>query len=143
MLRRVSANFARQAFKSQASNNTAKLFAPFAVSNVNQKPEQIVFQKRFTSKGSKGPTVAVVLSGCGYLDGTEITEAVSIMIHLSEKGYNVVFFAPESDQQETIDHNTKTVESNEVRNLIAEASRITRAKTLSLKNLRVRNKAII
>lgn len=136
MLRRISATVARQAIKNQTSNS-AKLFAPFAV-NTTQKPEQIAFQKRFTSKGAKGPTVAVVLSGCGYLDGTETTEAVSIMIHLSEKGYNVVFFAPDGDQQETIDHNTKTVESNEVRNLIAEASRITRAKTLSLKNLRVR-----
>ena len=30
--------------------------------------------------------VGVVFSGCGYLDGTEITEAVSILIALDRRG---------------------------------------------------------
>jgi hypothetical protein len=139
MLRRVTSTLVRQTLKAAQNNNNAKFLAPFATTNFNNNKAEYLtgFQKRFTSKGVKGPTVAVVLSGCGYLDGSEITEAVSVMIHLSEKGYNVVFFAPDGDQQEVIDHNTKAVESNEVRNIIAESSRITRVKTLSLKNLRV------
>ena len=40
--------------------------------------------------------VAVVLSGCGYLDGAEVTEAVSSLIALSEEGATVEVFAPKS-----------------------------------------------
>jgi len=38
------------------------------------------------------------------LDGTEITEAVSLIIHLTEKKLNIQFFAPNTQQEETIDH---------------------------------------
>lgn len=43
--------------------------------------------------------IAVVLSGCGYKDGSEITESVSVLIALSELGAEVRCFAP-SDQLE-------------------------------------------
>ena len=33
--------------------------------------------------------IAVVLSGCGYLDGTEITEAISLVIALHQNGAEV------------------------------------------------------
>lgn len=39
--------------------------------------------------------VAVVLSGCGHKDGSEITEAVSTLIALSEAGAVVEVFAPD------------------------------------------------
>ncbi|KAG2381927.1 hypothetical protein C9374_005719 [Naegleria lovaniensis] len=85
-----------------------------------------------TEKGS----IAVLLSGCGYLDGTEITEAVSVMIQLSKKGYKIAFFAPDINQEETYDHLTKTLDKNEVRNIRSEASRITRQSVLKLEQYR-------
>lgn len=81
-------------------------------------------------------TIAVILSGCGYLDGTEITEAVSVMVHLSKKGYKLAFFAPDINQEETYDHLTKNLENNEVRNIRTEASRITRQNVLKLEQFR-------
>lgn len=38
--------------------------------------------------------IAVVLSGCGHEDGTEITEAVSVLIAITEMGASYVCFAP-------------------------------------------------
>ncbi len=38
--------------------------------------------------------IAVVLSGCGHQDGSEITETVSALICLSQTGAKVVCFAP-------------------------------------------------
>lgn len=39
--------------------------------------------------------IAVVLSGCGHTDGTEITEAISVLIAITEMGASYVCFAPE------------------------------------------------
>jgi len=138
MFRRISTVAARNAISKFNNANNAKQFAPFVAGNLQSvQTPQFNVQKRFTSKGTKGPTVAVVMTGAGFLDGTEITEAVSLMIHLSEKGYNAVFFSPEGDVQEIFDHNTRAVEKNEVRNIFSEVARITRTKTLALKTLRV------
>lgn len=41
-----------------------------------------------------GKQVALVLSGCGHKDGSEITEAVSCLIALTEAGAHVSVFAP-------------------------------------------------
>ena len=40
--------------------------------------------------------VAVVLSGCGVFDGSEIHEAVSVLTHLSRNGARVQCFAPDT-----------------------------------------------
>lgn len=39
--------------------------------------------------------IAVVLSGCGHADGTEITEAVSALIAITEAGASYTCFAPD------------------------------------------------
>ena len=44
--------------------------------------------------------IALILSGCGHKDGTEITEAVSTIIALSQLGAKVSFFAPENSMAE-------------------------------------------
>ena len=38
--------------------------------------------------------VAVILSGCGFLDGTEITEAISTLIAIGQHGGQYKVFAP-------------------------------------------------
>lgn len=77
--------------------------------------------------------IAVVLSGCGNKDGAEITEAVSLMIALSEQGAEVEFFAP---NEEFVAKNFLTGEPMpEKRNIMAEAARISRSKIKDLKSL--------
>jgi enhancing lycopene biosynthesis protein 2 len=42
--------------------------------------------------------IAVVLSGCGHTDGTEVTEAISAFIAITEMGASYVCFAPEAGE---------------------------------------------
>ena len=70
------------------------------------------------------------------MDGTEITEAVSTLIHLSRSGYKTMCFAPDGNQEETYDHATKAVEKNEVRDMAAESSRISRVPVRKLNTLK-------
>lgn len=71
--------------------------------------------------------VAVVLSGCGFLDGSEIHEAVLTLLALDRAGADVTCLAPDVDQIHVIDHRRKTP-AEETRNVLAEAARISRGK---------------
>lgn len=77
--------------------------------------------------------IAVVLSGCGYLDGSEITEAVSLLIALGEAGAEVTCFAP-SIELTTVDH-LAAKETSEKREVLKESARIARGKVKDLKDL--------
>ncbi|PIS12157.1 MAG: isoprenoid biosynthesis protein ElbB [Bdellovibrio sp. CG10_big_fil_rev_8_21_14_0_10_47_8] len=85
---------------------------------------------------SKGPAkkIAVVLSGCGNKDGTEITEAVSLMIGLSAAGADIQYFAPDLDI--TAQNFLTGQPLAEKRNLMSESARITRSQIKDLKELR-------
>lgn len=80
--------------------------------------------------------IAVVLAGCGHKDGTEITEAVSTLIALSEAGVSYKVFAPDMNFPVT-NHtaNTLTPSSDDARNLMVESARISRGDIHSLKEL--------
>lgn len=65
----------------------------------------------------------MVLSGCGFKDGTEITEAVSSIISLSQLGAELHFFAPRIEFTST--HHL-TGEPGEARDTLVESARITR-----------------
>lgn len=72
------------------------------------------------------PKVAVVLSGCGFLDGAEIHESVSVLIHLSRHGAAIWCFAPDIPL-DAVNHATgKPMEQK--RNVLVEAARIARGK---------------
>jgi enhancing lycopene biosynthesis protein 2 len=75
--------------------------------------------------------VAVVLSGCGFLDGAEITEAVSTLIALDQAGFSYDCFAPDRPQLHVVDH-AKGVPTGESRNILAESARIARGKIAPL-----------
>ena len=81
--------------------------------------------------------IAVVLSGCGYLDGSEITESVSLLIALGEAGAEVTCFAP-SIELTTVDH-LAAKETSEKREVIKESARIARGKVKDLKDLLVKD----
>ncbi len=66
---------------------------------------------------------AVVLSGCGSLDGSDVWEVVLLSYHLSRKGKTPAFYAPDVKQREVINHITQTI-IQETRNALNESARI-------------------
>lgn len=81
--------------------------------------------------------VALVLSGCGVFDGSEIHESVLCLLALSEAGHSVHFFAPDREQKKVINHLTHEEKSGERRNILEESARIARGKILPLAKLNV------
>jgi enhancing lycopene biosynthesis protein 2 len=75
--------------------------------------------------------IAVVLSGCGVYDGSEIHESVLTLLALSRRGAIVQCFAPDVDQLHVIDHLSGDV-SGESRNVLRESARIARGKIAPL-----------
>lgn len=76
----------------------------------------------------QGSSVAVILSGCGFLDGSEIHEAVAVLMHLARHGVSWHCFAPDIEQANVVDHLTGQVEERRQRNLLHESARIARGK---------------
>jgi enhancing lycopene biosynthesis protein 2 len=79
-------------------------------------------------------TVAVVLSGCGHMDGAEIRETVGTLWALSQHNVIVEAFAPDAHQQGVIDHRSGKP-MHETRNILTEAARIMRGKIKPLSEL--------
>ncbi|MCE1203271.1 MAG: isoprenoid biosynthesis glyoxalase ElbB [Holophagaceae bacterium] len=70
--------------------------------------------------------VAVVLAGCGHLDGAEAREAVLTLLALDQHGATFQCIAPNADQHHVINHVTGQPVPGAVRNILEEASRIAR-----------------
>lgn len=77
--------------------------------------------------------IAVVLSGCGNKDGSEITEAISLILALSEKKAKITFFAPNFDFSPLNFLTNETLPNS--RNVMVEAARITRSDIQDLNSL--------
>ncbi len=75
---------------------------------------------------------AVVLSGCGVYDGSEIHEAVSLLAAIDKAGCRYQCFAPDMPQRRTVNHLTHE-EENPGRNVLHEAARIARGQIKNLK----------
>ncbi len=80
---------------------------------------------------------AVVLSGCGVFDGSEIHEATMTMLAIDEAGCDYQCFAPDTWQAKTIDHYTGQATAiagdDDNRNVLAESARIARGNIKNLK----------
>ena len=85
----------------------------------------------------KSKNIAVILSGCGYLDGAEIHEATLCLLALSQKGYSYHCFAPNILQHQVVNHLTEEVKKGEKRNVLEESARIARGKVSDLSELKV------
>jgi enhancing lycopene biosynthesis protein 2 len=48
------------------------------------------------------PRTAVLLSGCGNRDGSEIHESVCAVIAFDRKGWDIVYLTPAIPQQKTV-----------------------------------------
>jgi enhancing lycopene biosynthesis protein 2 len=79
--------------------------------------------------------VAVVLAGCGFLDGAEIRESVLTLLNLDIYNAQVSIFAPDKEQHHVINHKAKN-EASEKRNVLVEAARIARCQVEPLSKLR-------
>jgi enhancing lycopene biosynthesis protein 2 len=82
--------------------------------------------------------VGVVLSGCGFLDGSEIHEAVLTLYFLDRAGAEVRCFAPDAPQRDVVDHRAKKP-TGEKRNALVEAARIARGKIEDLAKARAQD----
>lgn len=77
---------------------------------------------------------AVILSGCGVFDGSEIHEAILGLLAIAKKGCSYEIFAPDTNQHHVINHITGE-EMNETRNVLVESARIARGSIHELKKL--------
>lgn len=81
------------------------------------------------------PKVGVLLSGCGFLDGAEIHEAVLTLLALDQAGAKAVCCAPNCDQAAVVDHFTRQP-ARETRNVLHESARIARGEIHDVAHVR-------
>lgn len=79
--------------------------------------------------------VAVILSGCGVYDGSEIHESVITLLRLDQRGVQVQCFAPDIDQAHVINH-LNGEEMQPARNVLVESARIARGNIRDVRELR-------
>ena len=77
---------------------------------------------------------AILLSGSGVYDGSEISESIFTALALNESSIAFHFFAPNRNQHHVINHITGE-EMNETRNILTESARIARGDIFDLNKL--------
>lgn len=82
---------------------------------------------------TKEKKFAVILSGCGVYDGSEIHEAVLTLYAISKHHCTYEIFAPDIPQYHVVNHLTGA-EMDETRNVLVESARIARGKIHPLRN---------
>lgn len=79
--------------------------------------------------------VAVILSGCGVQDGSEIYETTLTLLRLDQLDIGYRCFAPDIDQHHVVDHLSGEVAEGETRNVLTEAARLARGEIAPLGEL--------
>ncbi len=85
---------------------------------------------------------AVLLSGCGYQDGSEIHEATMSLLAIKRAGCTYQCFAPNVNQHAVKNHLTGE-EKDETRNVLEESARIARGDCLDLADYRAEDYDIL
>jgi enhancing lycopene biosynthesis protein 2 len=80
--------------------------------------------------------IAVILSGCGNLDGSEIYETVITLLALDKAGANYQCLAPDIPQRQVMNYLTGQAESQEKRNVLQESARLARGNIADIKTVR-------
>lgn len=78
--------------------------------------------------------IAVILSGCGVYDGSEIHEATMALLAVKRNGAEYEIYAPDKTQYDVVNH-FNGMQSDEYRNVLIEAARIARGNINPLKEL--------
>jgi len=81
----------------------------------------------------RNPRFAIVLSGCGRADGSEIHEATCAMLAIDCLGSTYQCFAPSIKQAAVVNHLTGEMMKEE-RNVLIESARLARGNILPLKD---------
>ncbi len=76
--------------------------------------------------------VAVILSGCGVFDGSEIYESVLTLMNLEQQELAYQCMAPNINQLHVINHLTGEVDAEDQRNVLVEAARLARGEIIDL-----------
>ena len=76
--------------------------------------------------------VALILAGCGYLDGSEIQETVLTILALEQLGVQWQGLALNKNQTHIVNHTNQTVQKEQQRNMIEESARITRGNIIDI-----------
>lgn len=79
---------------------------------------------------------AVILCGCGSLDGSEIHESVMTLLAIDRNECTYSIFAPNDNQYHVVNHCTKEA-TQEKRNMMVEAARIARGDIRPIEECRV------
>ena len=79
---------------------------------------------------------AVILCGCGSLDGSEIHESVMTLLAIDRNECTYSIFAPNDNQFHVVNHCTKEA-TQEKRNMMVEAARIARGDIRPIEECRV------
>lgn len=80
--------------------------------------------------------VAVILSGAGVFDGSEIHEATAVLLALDRAGARVTIAAPGGPQLHVVDHLRREPAAGETRDMRVESSRLARGPVAEVKDLR-------
>ncbi|MDO9694123.1 MAG: isoprenoid biosynthesis glyoxalase ElbB [Candidatus Latescibacteria bacterium] len=80
--------------------------------------------------------VAVILSGAGVFDGSEIHEATAVLLALDRAGARVTVAAPSGPQLHVVDHLRREPAAGETRDMRVESARIARGPVAEVKDLR-------
>jgi len=83
--------------------------------------------------------VGVLLSGCGFQDGSEVYEAVLTILALEKAGASVQAMAPDVEQAVVIDHYSGQETRLAARNMLAESARIVRGQIISTREISSHN----
>jgi enhancing lycopene biosynthesis protein 2 len=80
--------------------------------------------------------VAVILSGCGVFDGSEIHESVLVLLALDRANARILCAAPDVPQHHVVNHLTGQPAPGETRNVLVESARIARGQIVPLRQLK-------
>ncbi len=81
-------------------------------------------------------TIAVCLSGCGFLDGAEINEAILTLLAIDQAGAQALCCAPDVPQLDVVDHRTQRPTTGERRNVLTESARIARGEIKNIVDMK-------
>lgn len=78
---------------------------------------------------------AVILSGCGRMDGSEIYETTTSLLAITQKGCSYQCFAPNILQTQNKNHKTGDDDISGSRNVLVESARLARGDVKDIKEL--------
>ena len=81
--------------------------------------------------------IAILLSGSGVYDGSELQEAVFAMLAIEEAGAEYMCIGIDQDQHHVINHLTGK-EMDEKRNMLVESARIARGDIKNINDVEIR-----